>query len=322
MRLYQQLTQPQRYRLSGFIQDGLSLTAIARILKCHKSTISREIKRNSTDGIYRPVSAHHHALARRHDIPRHTTWTLDMMAHVIGKLQKRWSPQQIIAWSKKHHVECVSHESIYHFIWKDKKQGGTLYKYLRHCGKKRKNYTGIKETRGRFNHAPSIDERPKEVEKRDVFGHVEADLMIGKERGSALLTLVDRKLRYIWAKTLPNKSEAGVTAAIISALSSVKDLILSITFDRGKEFSGYKEIAEALDAQMYFAHPYSSWERGTNENSNGLLRQYFPKRKTDFKKINDETLAAVLSEINSRPRRCLDFNNAADLLSEELESRA
>ncbi len=301
---YKQLTQDQRYTVSKLYQDRFTLTQIARIIGCHKSTVSREIARNSTHGVYtyKAVSAHDKAMARRR-YSRHTAWDLEMLAHVIGKLKQRWSPQQIVGWSKKHGIPCVSHESIYQLIWKDKACGGTLYQCLRHHGRKRKAYTGTKETRGQFNNAPSIDERPQKVEKRDVFGHLEGDLVVGAKQSGSVVTLVDRKLRRLWAKVLPNKSESVVTEAIITLLKPIKHLVKSITFDRGKEFSGYERIEEELGIKVYFAHPYSSWERGTN----GLLRDYFPKKKTDFKKVSQETLDATVVELNRRPRRCLDY---------------
>lgn len=316
---YKQLTQEQRYAISSLLQDGFTLTLIARIIKCHKSTVSREIKRNSVDGIYthKAVSAHDKAMARRR-YPRHTAWDLNMIAHVVGKLKRRWSPQQIVGWSKKHGVDCVSHECIYQFIWKDKARGGTLYRCLRHHGRKRKAYTGTKETRGQFNEAASIDDRPKEVEKRDVFGHLEGDLIIGTNRSGSVITLVDRALRRLWAKVLPNKSEEVVTEAIITLLKPIIHLIKSITFDRGKEFSGYKRIEKELGIKIYFAHAYSAWERGTNENTNGLLRDYFPKKKTDFKKVSQETLHEKVTELNQRPRRCLNYASPTECYNELL----
>ena len=208
-----------------------------------------------------------------------------------------WSPEQISGHLKSEGDEWVSHETIYQFILKDKEANGVLYKQLRHSGKKRKKRYGSNDHRGEIKDRVSIDKRPKSIEKRDRIGDWEIDLVMGKNHKGAIVTIVDRLSLMTLIAKVDSKHAELVTAAATSLLSPFrKHGAKTITADNGKEFSGHKKIRKALGIDFYFAHPYSSWERGTNENTNGLIRQYLPKG-TEFASVNDISTIVLESEI-------------------------
>jgi IS30 family transposase len=220
---------------------------------------------------------------------------------VVPLLRKGWSPEQISGTFRKSHP--VSHEWLYQRILKDKQEGGDAYRYLR-CQKKRKKRYGKPDRRGQIAHRVPISARPPVVETRSRVGDWEADTVIGAGHKGAIVTLVERKTGYAKLVLVPNKEAAGVTQAILKALFPLRDRVLTLTFDNGKEFAWHQKIAKALEADCYFAEPYSSWQRGSNENLNGLLRQYFPKG-TDFRTITKKQLADVEKKLNDRPRKRL-----------------
>jgi transposase, IS30 family len=302
MRHYTQLTQEQRYQIYALLKAGHSQVEIASIVGVHKSTVSRELRRNRGLKGYRPKQAQQLALQRRHGKaqPRITT------AHwrrVEELLREDWSPEQVSLWlAEKEHVS-ISHEWIYQHILDDKRQQGQLHLHLR-CQKPRRKRYGSYERRGKIPNRVSIEERPEIVEQRTRLGDWELDTIIGKHHKQAIVSLTERKSRLALIAKVPTKEAEGVKDAVIKLLAPLSEHVHTITSDNGKEFACHQIIAEALVADFYFAHPYASWERGLNENTNGLIRQYFPKG-SDFTAITEQDLQRVMDKLNNRPRKCL-----------------
>ena len=303
MGTYIQLTYNQRYHINTFLKAGFCQTAIAKEIGVHKSTISRELKRNRGRKGYRPKQAHQFAMERQNKGKpkiKAEDWIL------IGKLiGLDWSPEQISDYCRSEQVLQISHEWIYQHIYQDKHKGGNLWKHLR-CRKKRKKRYGSYEKRGQIPNRTSIEERPQVVADRSRLGDWEADTIIGKGRKGAIVTLVDRKSRYLRMGLVSKRTKEAVKKMIISLLAGYP--VHTITCDNGKEFADHEDIARALGARIYFAHPYASWERGTNENTNGLIRQYIPK-STDFSALVKTDILFVENRLNMRPRKCLSFNS-------------
>ena len=237
-----------------------------------------------------------------------------MIEIVDKKIRIQWSPMQISGWLLNENSELLSHESIYLHIWKDKFTGGNLYTNLRRQGKKYDKRRNGKSTRGQIKNRVSIDDRPKIVDDKSRIGDWEIDTVIGKGHSGALVTIVDRVTKFTVSKQVDSKSADDVTKATISLLKPYKDIVHTITADNGKEFAYHEKISEALETEFYFAHPYSSWERGLNENTNGLLRQYFPK-KTDFKNVSQKEVSFAVKRLNTRPRETLGFKTPDYLLN-------
>lgn len=299
---YTQLTQVQRYQISALLKMEHTQTEIANSLGVHKSTISRELKRNRGQRGYRPKQAQQKAQERRarNGPPiEEQDWQL-----VEEKLELDWSPEQISAWLKRERDIQISHESIYQYIYADKRAGGKLYKHLRRKKKRRKRLGG-RDLRGKIPDRVSIEERPEIVEERSRLGDWEVDLIFGKGRKGALVTLTERKSRFTLLRGVASKSAELVSRAVIELLRWVTHLE-TITADNGKEFANHKNISEELELDFFFAHPYASWERGTNENTNGLIRQYFPKAR-DLSTVTAQEECFVMDRLNLRPRKCLDF---------------
>jgi IS30 family transposase len=298
---YRQLTQGQRYQIKALLKSEENQTAIAKIVGVHKATISRELKRNRGQRGYRPQQAQRQAMDRRKRERKRIT--AETWAWVEEKVREDWSPEQIMLWMKTYAETSVSHEWIYQHIYADKRAGGDLYQHLR-CQKKRRKRYGSHDRRGQIPERVSIEERPGIVEKRERLGDWEADTVIGQKSHYALVTLVERMSRFTLIKKIDQRTATATKNAIIDMLKPYKVTTLTITFDNGKEFTAHQDIARELDAEAYFAHPYASWERGTNENTNGLLRQYFPKG-SDFSLITDEQVTLAEHRLNTRPRKCL-----------------
>jgi len=300
---YKQLTQCQRYQIYALLKSDHNQTEIAKTIGVHRSSICRELKRNRGHRGYRPKQAHRKAVQRRswdrRRIPPQT-W-----AWIEEKIRQDWSPEQITLWMKKYRKISVSHEWIYQYIYADKRAGGDLHKHLR-CQKKRRKRYGSNDRRGKLVDRVSIEQRPDIVDERNRMGDWEADTVIGKKSPYALVTLVERKSRFTLLKKIHRRTAEATRSAIVQMLKPYRPKTLTITCDNGREFAAHQEIAEELGAKVYFAHPYASWERGTNENTNGLLRQYFPKG-SDFSKITDEKVQFAQKRLNRRPRKCLNI---------------
>ena len=301
---YTQLTQEQRYQIYALKKMGHNQTQIAKCLEVHKSTISRELSRNQGQRGYRPKQAHSKAMKRRVKKAQ-CRITAEIWAYVEEKLRLDWSPEQISGWMKRYEKDTVSHESIYQYVYADKRAGGDLYKHLR-CQKKYRKRYGSKDRRGKIPNRVSIEQRPEVVEEREGIGDWEADTIIGNRKKQAIVTLVERKSRFTLMEKVERRTAVATEKAIVCLWQPYQPRTHTVTFDNGKEFSNHQEIAQQLQADMYFAHPYASWERGTNENTNGLIRQYFPKG-SDFSSITNDQLAFVRERLNTRPRKCLDF---------------
>ena len=305
MRTYKQLTQEQRYQIYALMRMGHNQTEIAEIVSVHKSTVSRELQRNRGQRGYRPKQAHQLALSRRNKAKRRIqpeTWEL-----IEAKLRLDWSPEQISGWMMRKEGISVSHEWIYQSILADKQAGGDLYRHLR-CQKKRRKRYGGYDRRGQLPNRRSIEERPEIVDQRERLGDWEVDTILGKGRRQAIVTLTERKTRLALIRKVDQHTAQTVQAAITHLLKPWKSLVHTLTADNGKEFAGHQEISHILEADFFFAHPYAAWERGSNENMNGLLRQYFPKGR-DFDTISEEEIEVVMFKLNHRPRKCLAFNS-------------
>lgn len=308
---YQQLTEGQRYQISVLREDNLSCREIGIRTGVSKSTVSRELRRNASDEGYDPQKAQQISRCRRMSAAKRTICqqTVDF---VDFALEWKWSPEQISAVGVVIGL-TVSHEWIYQYIYADKRNGGELYKHLRQG--KRRYCKGYGQKRGRIPDAVSIELRPPIVDERSRLGDWEVDLVLGKQGTGAIVTLAERKSRLYLTKKVFSKEAAEVSKAIISMLLEYKDVVKTLTFDNGLEFSEHKAIAEALDAKTYFAHPYASYERGLNENTNGLLRQFIPKG-TDLRTVTEEDLQRYQGALNSRPRKCLGFRQPSVVFAE------
>lgn len=303
MRTYHQLTQEQRYQIYALQKTGHSRKEIAEVIGVHKSTVSREVRRNRGQRGYRPQQAPKLAMERRPKAsPRISaeTWTV-----VETLLRQDWSPEQISGRLKKEQRICISHEWIYQYILKDKQGGGDLYQHLR-CQKKRRKRYGKYDRRGKLPNCRSIEERPTIVNQRKRLGDWEADTLMGKHHKPALVTLTERKSRFTLLGKVPQRSAQAVEDQIHHLLLPLQDKVLTLTSDHGKEFAHHEQIAQLLQLKFYFAHPYAAWERGTNENTNGLLRQYFPKHH-DLQKVSRQEMDQAMSRLNFRPRKSLRF---------------
>lgn len=310
---YQQLTLEERTMMYGFCKAGFSNNEIAKELGRHKSTIGRELKRNKGMKGYRPKQANEIAEERKKTSYKAIKWTPKLEDKIESLLKENWSPEQISDRLEKVEGIFISHQRIYQFIVEDRNAGGDLYKHLRQGNKKRrKKYGKIKSKRGQIKNRVSIKDRPADVEDRLECGHWEGDTIIGKNHKKAMITLVERKYGFSIIEKVESKNSELVAEKIIEAMSKYKDMVKSITFDNGLEFAGHETIAKGLNCKIYFAEPYSSWQRGTNENTNGLFRQYFPKG-SDFDHYSKTDVRYAMKSLNDRPRKRLGFYTPNEL---------
>lgn len=315
MQKYNQLTQDQRYHIMALKKTGMKQSFIADEIRVHKSTVSRELTRNMGAGGYDAKQAQKLADTKKSSAKKHIKMRTELKAKIVKKLQKDWSPEQISGRFKLDNEASISHETIYKYILTDKKAGGTLYKFLRHSGKKHKKRYGSHDRRGQIKNKMSIEKRPAIVDKRKYIGDWEIDLVIGKDHQGALVTIVDRVSKLTLIAKVASKHAEGVTAATIKLMTPYIDFSQSITADNGKEFAGHEEVAKVLGINFYFAHPYSSYERGTNENTNGLIRQYVPKG-CSFDDVTNKTAQHIMRKLNNRPRKTLGYKTPNEFLFE------
>lgn len=320
MRRYQQLAYEQRCQIYALKKRGDSQREIAKSIGVSQSTVNRELTRNAGARGYRYKQAQEKATQRRKLATKATKMTPSMIDTIESKLRLEWSPEQISGWLESRQ-EFISHESIYLHVWADKRSGGDLYTHLRRQGKKYDKRRNGKSTRGQIKNRVSIDDRPVIVDEKSRVGDWEIDTMIGKGHSGGLVTIVERATKYTVSQPVDGKTAAAVTKATIALLKPIQDAVLTITADNGKEFAYHEKISKALNADVYFAHPYSSWERGLNENTNGLLRQYFPK-KTDFKRVTQREVKRAVDKLNTRPRKLLGFKTPGDLMAEHMAAQA
>lgn len=300
---YTQLTQEERYQIDRRFGRE-SLAAIARELKRSKSTISRELRRNSADGVYHPLRAQRLAQERRHSQGRPRIRGRDWR-RVKRLLRRRLSPQQIRNRLRLEGAVPVSHSWIYRYVRADRQAGGKLHTYLRHQGRKRRRH-GSGSARGLIPGRVSIHERPAVVEQRSRIGDWEIDTIIGSRHRGALLSLTERTSKWLLLAKLWAKTAEEVLYAALGLLAPHIERVHTITSDNGREFTLHQEIADGLEARFYFADAYCSWQRGTNENANGLVRQYFP-RSRNLLTVRQSELDQAVAELNSRPRMGLGW---------------
>ncbi|MCW8128717.1 IS30 family transposase [Microbulbifer halophilus] len=298
---YNQLAENERYQIYSLRKAGHSQAEISELLERNPSTISRELRRNAGLRGYHPGQAQKLSAVRRHEAYKARKMTDEVRGQIESLLRQELSPQQVVGYLERHTGVSLHHETIYQLIYADKANGGDLYTHLRIASKPYRKRYGSYDRRGKIKNRVSIDERPAAVDQGRRVGDWEGDTVIGKGHNGALLTMVERKTLYTVIVRLAGKRADLLTDAAIAHMAHLKDKIKTITFDNGLEFAGHEMIAKELKTDIYFAHPYASWERGINENTNGLIRQYFPKG-TDFNMVTDEQVRFVMDRLNSRPR--------------------
>lgn len=313
------ITYEQRYTIEVMLSQGQKQSMIAAAIGKDKSVISREIKRNKDgrSGKYTADLAHRKSERRHQDKPKSIRFTATIQAQVEGLLYQQYSPEQIVGRLGKEGKECVSHERIYQHIWKDKKGGGDLHTHLRSRGRRYKKRGATKASRGLIPNRIGIEKRPDIVDRKSRFGDLEMDTIIGKNHQTAIVTINDRASGMLKMKKVNNKTAAAVRKASIEILQEWKPYIHTATADNGLEFAQHDLISQNIGINIYFARPYHSWERGANENLNGLVRQYFPK-KTDFTTITDQQIIEVENILNNRPRKRLNFETPIERMEKLL----
>ena len=306
MKHYQHLNKEERFYIWNALKTGCSQKDVAAVLGRHPSTICREIKRNTPRQSH--IYTYHWALElvkwRKHRVAdtKHRKLT-EVIATLIEQLiEQRLSPEQVSGYLSKHHEISLSHETIYRYIYSVRDRHQRLKPFLRQGRKLRRKAYGSGARASKIPNRVSITQRDKIVEEKSRIGDWECDTVIGKDRKSVLVTVVDRATLYTCCSRVYSRSADVVSRAIIRILKQHKSKVKTLTFDNGSEFVRHEKIAKSLNAKTYFAHPYSSWERGINENTNGLLRQYFPK-KTDFRKISWKQVKDAVESLNNRPRK-------------------
>ncbi|MBG8840305.1 IS30-like element IS1655 family transposase, partial [Neisseria meningitidis] len=307
-----QLTQGERYHIQ-YLSRHCTVTEIAKQLNRHKSTISREIRRHRTQGQqYSAEKAQRQSQTIKQRKRQPYKLDSQLIQHIDPLIRRKLSPEQVCAYLCKHHQITLHHSTIYRYLRQDKSNGSTLWQHLRICSKPYRKRYGSTWTRGKVPNRVGIENRPAIVDQKSRIGDWEADTIVGKGQKSALLTLVERVTRYTIICKLDSLKAEDTARAAVRALKAHKDRVHTITMDNGKEFYQHTKITKALKAETYFCRPYHSWEKGLNENTNGLIRQYFPKQ-TDFRNISDREIRRVQDELNHRPRKTLGYETPSVL---------
>ena len=307
---YTHITVEQRIKIETLLKAVHKVSFIAKQLKIHRSSIYREIERNKTKtGRYNAAFAQELSEEQKERFSHNRSFTFSMEKFIREKLSKeQWSPEQIWGYCKENNIDMVSHESIYKFVYQDKYNGGLLYKNLRVASKKyRKRYGSGKNKRDIIKNKISIDERLDCINNKERVGDWEIDTIVGKDNKGAIVTIAERATAFVLIAKLNGKNAQELAEAVVRLMMPFKKLVLSITSDNGTEFAMHEYISKKLGALFYFAHPYSSWERGLNEYTNRLIRQYIPKR-TDFESINHLYINEITMKLNRRPRKKLNYN--------------
>jgi transposase, IS30 family len=319
---YKHLTEEERYQIDDLKREGFNQAEIAKKLGRSPSTLSRELRRNLGERGWRPRQAQLKATARLVERGENNARKVSEAAWRYAEkhlVEDQWSPQQIAGRANLEGLLIISHETIYQRILEDKHSGGNLYTHLRCKKKRKKRYGSARSARGTIPNRVDIDKRPAIVESRKRIGDWEGDTIIGTHtKGAVIASMVERKSRYTVLAKSKNKTTTAVIESINRRMLPIADLVYTITLDNGKEFSLHETMAAVLDADVYFAKPYHSWERGLNENTNGLVRQYYPK-KSSFDKITGHDLQRVAKKLNHRPRKCLGYQTPFEVLSKSCE---
>lgn len=303
---YQHLSLAERYYIEIERKMEVSINQIAKALGRSQSTISREILRNMGKRGYRHKQADRLAGDRHINKLKAVKVTNEIRYLIATCLQNDWSPEQIAGRLRDEELISLHHETIYQYVLVDKANGGLLYKHLRHQNKTYRKRYGSAHNRTGIPNRKDIDERPAEANNRERIGDWEADTIVGKNHKGAIVTLDDRKSKLRLAAPLQGKKAKYVKDAMITMFSPIKKFVKTVTFDNGKEFTLHEDIAKEIGCDTYFAKPYHSWERGQNENANGLLRQYFPKTM-ELVDVTMKQVIEAIDKLNSRPRKCLNF---------------
>src|ERR1041384_1171235 len=314
---YQQLTLGERYMLAALRKQGFNQSQIARALGRHRSTISREIRRNRAraDGRYRATTAQERTNGRRARARRNLRFTPQDFALVEQLLCRQWSPEQVSGHLARHGLLSISHETIYRHVWRDKRAGGLLYTHLRGARKRRRKRYGAYDSRGKLAGKRPISERPAEVETRRRTGHWEIDTVLGTGSLDCIVSLVERKSGLVIIGKLEDRTTHSLNKRVLHLINRQPRPFQTITADNGTEFHDYKEIEERTNVTFYFATPHHSWERGSNENANGLIRQYLPKGKS-MAGLSQQQCNAIARRLNTRPRKRLGFRTPLECFNE------
>jgi len=314
---YRQLTPAERYMLAALRRQGCNQSQIARALGRHRSTVCRELRRNGTrvDGRYRAFTAQERTNGRRSRSRRNSHFTAADFALVDELLRRQWSPEQVAGRLRREGRLLISHETIYRHIWRDKREGGALHTHLRGARKRRRKRYGAYDSRGRLAGKRMISERPAEVESREVIGHWEADTVMGAGAKDCVLTLVERKTGLVLVGKLPDRTAASLSRRAVGLIRGSGARFETVTADNGTEFHDYRRVERLTGAAFYFARPYRSWERASNENANGLLRQYLPKGES-MAGLSQHQCNAIARKLNTRPRKRLGFRTPLECFTE------
>jgi IS30 family transposase len=313
------LTLEQRYTIEVLRKENYSQTEIAKRLNRDKSVVSNELKRNSNQnsGVYNAALAQKKTLKRHREKNKIIYFTDEVKQYVDTCISEDYSPEQIVGVARKHGLNCVSHERIYQYLWEDKKASGVLYKHLRTKGKTYRKRGAAKDKRGQITGRVPMSERPEIVNEKQRLGDLELDLIVGAGQSGYLLTINDRATSMSLIAKLETKEAKEVQEAIVKMLSPWRPFLQTITSDNGKEFAYHHQVTKELDVDYYFARPYHSWERGANENMNGLIRQYFTK-KMNFKNITNEDVEFVQNKLNNRPRKKFGYETPNEVFLQKL----
>jgi len=314
---YRQLAPEERYMLAALRRQGLNQSEIARALGRHRSTVCREVRRNSTraDGHYRAFTAQERTNGRRSRSRRNQRFTPEDFALIDKLLRRQWSPEQVSGHLARSGLLAVSHETIYRHVWRDKKRGGLLYTHLRGARKRRRKRYGGYDSRGRLAGKRPISERPPGVETRQQAGHWEIDTVMGGGSKDCIVSLVERKSGLLLIGKLADRTTASLNRRVIRLIQRDEGAFETVTADNGTEFHDYKGIEARTRALFYFARPYHSWERGSNENANGLIRQYLPKGAS-MAGLSQQQCNAIARKLNTRPRKRLGFRTPLECFNE------
>jgi IS30 family transposase len=314
---YHHLTKDRRCQLHALKNSGKPVPKIAKQIGVNRSSVYRELERNRGQQEYTYQEAQEKASERKRAVAyQRRKMTAERIASIEEKLRLQWSPEQISGWFKlQPGGQTVSHETIYKHIWENKRQGGSLYTQLRHHGKKYNKRGSGKAGRGCIPGRVDSAERPAIVDEKSRVGDWELDTIIGREHKGAIVSMVDRHTKLTYLVKVNRKTAQEVREALIGRLSDIADCVHTLTSDNGKEFACHQEIALQLGASMYFARPYHSWERGLNEHTNGLVRQYLPKHER-LDVVTHETVREIENLLNNRPRKVLQFRTPIEVFNQ------
>lgn len=303
--------------LAALRRQGLNQAEIARSLGRHRSTVCREVGRNSTraDGHYRAFTAQERTNGRRSRSRRNRRFSAEDFALIDGLLCRQWSPEQVAGHLARSGLLSISHETIYRHVWRDKKAGGLLYTHLRGARKRRRKRYGAYDSRGKLAGKRPISARPPEVETRQQAGHWEIDTVMGSGSKDCIVSLVERRSGLLLIGKLADRTTASLNRRVIGIIRRDGAAFETVTADNGTEFHGYERIERRTGAVFYFARPYHSWERGSNENANGLIRQYLPKGAS-MAGLTQHQCNAIARKLNTRPRKRLGFRTPLECYNE------